>query len=391
MTRDRRGVPTGRLALFAIAALLAGCATPTRKPALSVAPPLPAAIPAKPDIRAVAMPPLDANGAASALATFRRSCPSLLRRTDRSGLTQPGDWDRVCTAATNASDATAFFTANFRAVTLGDGAGRVTGYFEPEIAASPVAAPGYAVPLYRRPLDLVEADLGRFVKDLDGRKLRGRVERGQFVPYADRAAIMGGALAGQGLELAWAADPYEAFFLEIQGSGRLRYPDGRIVRIGYDTQNGRDYVAIGRVLIDQGRLAPGTATMDSIIGWLRANPAQAPAVLAANPGVVFFREIKGDCPVGAMGVALTSQVSVAADPAFVPLGAPIWVTTQLPGGVSLAALMVAQDTGGAIKGANRLDLFRGSGTTARAEAGALAAAAHIVVLLPKAAAARLVR
>ncbi len=363
---------------------LAACATTGRNPA-------PAAPPSPPQTAVSLARPGGSIGPASpgALAAFRRSCPTLLRRDDRSGLTRRGDWDVPCAAAATATDAPAFFAAQFAPVVLSDGNGRVTGYFEPEIAASLTAAPGYPVPLYRRPPDLVEADLGRFAVDLKGRKLRGRVEGGQMVPYADRAAIMGGALTGKGLELAWAADPYEAFFLEIQGSGRLRLPDGRVVRIGYDSQNGHDYVAIGKVLVDQGKLVRGTATMHSIIGWLRANPAEAPAILAANPSTVFFRRIDGDGPIGAIGVALTPQVSAAADPAFVPLGAPVWVETLLPGGVPLAALMVAQDTGGAIKGINRLDLFRGAGPQARAEAGALAAAAKIVLLLPRAAAARL--
>ena len=245
------------------------------------------------------------------------------------------------------------------------------------------------MPLYRRPPDLVEADLGQFSADLKGRKLRGRIEGKALVPYPDRAAIMAGALAGKGLELAWAADPFEAFFLEIQGSGRLRLADGSIMRIGYETQNGRDYVAIGKVLLDRGDLPRGGVSMESILAWLRANPAKAPALLAANPSTVFFREITGDGPIGAMGIAVTPQVSVAADPMFIPLGAPLLVTTTLPGNIPLTALMIAQDTGGAIKGANRIDLFRGAGESARAEAGAQSAPAQILVLIPAAAAARL--
>jgi membrane-bound lytic murein transglycosylase A len=303
---------------------------------------------------------------AAALAAFRKSCPSLQKRADRSGLTQPGDWAGACAAAAQASDPQAFFRDNFRAVAISGGEGFATGYYEPEIVGSRSPAPGYSTPLYKRPPDLVEADLGLFTSDLDGRKLRGRVIDNAFVPYPDRAAIMAGALAGKGLELAWAADPYEAFFLEIQGSGRLRLPDGSIMRIGYASQNGRRYVAIGKVLIDQGRLPKGGANMDAILGWLRSHPAEAPAILAANPSVVFFRELTGDGPIGAMGVAVTPNVSVAADPAFIPLGAPLLVETTLPGGAPLNALMVAQDTGGAIKGPNRIDLFRGSGDKARA-------------------------
>ncbi len=335
-----------------------------------------------------------AGTAPAALAAFVKSCRSLRSRDDRSGLTRPGDWDTVCAAAATARDAAAFFAANFTAIAVGDAAkGFATGYYEPEIAGSRFKAPGYDVPLYRRPPDLIEANLGKFAADLKGRKLRGLIDGTALVPYADRGAIMAGALAGKNLELAWAADPFDAFFLEIQGSGRLRLPDGSVMRIGYASQNGRDYVAIGRVLLDRGELQKGKVSMDSILGWLRTHPAEAPALLAANPSVVFFRELTGakvdEGPIGAMGVAVTPQVSVAADPAFIPLGAPLFVETTLPGNRPLAALLVAQDTGGAIKGPNRIDLFRGAGDAARAEAGAQSATARVLVLLPNAAAARL--
>lgn len=291
-------------------------------------------------------------------------------------------------AATD-QDAAAFFTSQFTPVVVGTAPGFATGYFEPEIAGSRVAAPGYATPFYRRPPDLIEADLGQFADDLQGRTLRGRIVSGKIVPYPSRGDIMGGALAGKGLELAFAADPFEAFFLEIQGSGRLRLPDGGVMRIGYDSQNGRAYVAIGKVLREAGELPAGGVNMASILAWLRANPDKALGVLASNPSVVFFREIIGDGPIGAMGIAVTPRISVAADPAFIPLGAPLRVTTTLPGNRPLNAVMVAQDSGGAIKGANRIDLFMGAGAEARADAGAQAANADVAILLPNAAAARL--
>ena len=377
---------------LALALLISACATPQGGP---IAPPV-APPPAKAPTRAADLPIVpaastQADGADLALAAFRRSCPALLRRDDRSGLTTAADWQAVCAAATTATDASAFFAREFTAIAIGTppGAGFTTGYFEPEIAGSRTPAVGFAVPLYRRPADLIEVDLGDFAADLKGRKLRGKIEGSRLKPYPTRRQIMAGALAGKGLELAWAADPYEAFFLEIQGSGRLRLPDGSIMRIGYDSQNGHDYVAIGKVLRDKGELPKGGVSMDSIIGWLRANPTKAPDVLAANPSVVFFREITGDGPIGALGVPVTPRVSVAADPAFIPLGAPVRVITRLSGDRPLTALMVAQDTGGAIKGANRIDLFMGAGDQARADAGAQAAAADIAVLLPRAAAARL--
>jgi membrane-bound lytic murein transglycosylase A len=373
------------LARIALVLAASGCA-----PQLAQAPPrtAPVAAPSSRQTTAAALgvaptsfiPPANA---AAALAAFRKSCPALRQREDRSGLTQPGDWDAACAAADTATDAARFFTDYFTAVTIAAGSGFATGYFEPEIAGSRTPDPLFPVPIYRRPPDLVEVDLGAFVADLKGRKLRGRVAGTALVPYHDRAAIMAGALAERELELAWAADPYEAFFLEIQGSGRLRLPDGSVMRIGYASQNGRDYVPIGRVLVERGELPKGGASMPAILAWLRANPGKAPALLAANPSTIFFRETTGtrpgDGPIGAMGVPVTPNVSVAADPAFIPLGAPLFVETALPGATPLAALMIAQDTGGAIKGANRIDLFRSSA----AEAGGLAAAARVVILLPR--------
>ncbi|WP_353216696.1 murein transglycosylase A [Sandarakinorhabdus sp.] len=338
-----------------------------------------AALPALPD-------------AAAALAAFRLSCPVVLRRDDLSGLTLAGDWQAACAAAalTAPDAAAAFFQQQFAAITIAAGSGFATGYYEPEIAASLTRQPGYEVPIYRRPADLIDVPLGDFAASLKGRTVRGRVVGNRLVPYHARIDISGGALAGRGLELAWAADPYEVFFLEIQGSGRLRLTGGDILRIGYDGQNGRDYLAIGRLLIEQGRLQRGKAGMAEILGWLRSHPDDAAAVLNANGSKIFFRLLTGDGPIGALNVPVTPRVSVAADPAFVPLGAPLLVDTVLTRtGEPFVALMVAQDTGGAIKGANRIDLFLGAGPDAAAIAGAQAAPAQLIVLIPASAANRL--
>lgn len=367
---------------------LAGCAGGP-KPASNV-PPTVAQRPAVPLDRHVGFAEADL---APALAAFRRSCPALVRRVDASGLTQTGDWAAICAAAATASDARAFFTTALVPVTVGDGQGLNTGYFEPELAGSRDRGPGFAVPFYRRPPDLSEIDLGDFTPDLAGKKLRGRVAGGRFVPYYDRAAIEDGALAGRGLELAWAADPYEAFFLEIQGSGRLRLPDGSVMRIGYAGQNGRGYTAIGKLLRDRGVFRPGEATMDSIIGWMRAHPDDGRALMRENRSYVFFRELKTAPdlgPDGAMGVPLTPEVSVAADPKTLPLGSPVWLDTVV-GGQPFRRMMVAQDTGGAIKGPNRLDIFWGAGDRARSIAGSLTSTGTATVLLPPAAAERLRR
>lgn len=331
---------------------------------------------------------LSAANARAALAAFRISCPSVQRRADTSGLTQNGDWAAPCGAAASWADdnAIAFFDQYFASVQVGDGKAFVTGYYEPEIAASRTRMPGYQVPIYRRPPDLVDVDLGQFSPELKGRKIRGRVEGSNFVPYPDRAAIVAGALAGRGLELAFAADEPEFFFLQIQGSGRLRLPDGSVMRIGYDSQNGRDYVGIGKLLRDRGELGPGQTSMQGILDYLRADPVRGAAVMNENPSWVFFREITGPGPLGALGVPVTGRASVAADPKYVPLGAPVFLSLDRaePNG-----LWVAQDTGGAIKGSNRFDSFWGAGADARAIAGGMSGRGSALILLPRASVARL--
>ena len=329
-----------------------------------------------------------AEQAAAALAAFRISCPSVQRRADASGLTQNADWTESCAAAASwaDSDAAAFFARYFGTVQIGTGAAFVTGYYEPEIAASRTRQPGYDVPIYRRPADLVDADLGQFADDLKGRRIRGRVDGSSFVPYYDRVAIESGALEGRGLELAWAADAAELFFLQVQGSGRLRLPDGGVMRIGYDGQNGRSYVGIGKLLLDRGELQRGQASMQGILDYLRADPVRGAAVMNENPSWVFFRELTGPGPIGALGVPVTGRVSVAADPKYVPLGAPVFLSLDRaePNG-----LWIAQDTGGAIKGANRFDSFWGAGEEARAIAGGMLARGTALLLLPRASIARL--
>lgn len=320
--------------------------------------------------------------ALEALAAFRLSCKSVSRRTDTSGLSNPGDWVAVCAQANvvQPGQAAAFFQTAFDWVRIGDGKAFATGYFEPEIAASPVPAPGYSVPIYVKPPDLTRCTLP------DGRTGRGRIdENGQCVLYFSRAEIEGGALAGKGLELAWAADPVELFFLQIQGSGRLRYPDGTIVRIGYADQNGRDYVAVGRLLKERGLLAPGGTSMQSIVAWMHQYPDQARALMQENLSYVFFKALTGPGPLGALGVPVSPRASVASDPKFIPLGAPVFLTLDRP---EASGIWVAQDTGGAIKGANRVDTFWGAGETARHIAGGMSAKGQALVLIPRGAAAR---
>ena len=315
----------------------------------------------------------------AALTAFRTSCPGLMRRNDQSGLTRGQDWSSACAAAASwpLDSAADFFARYFEAVQVGDGKAFATGYFEPEIAASRARGGVYQTPIYRRPPDLVQVDLGQFTDSLKGKTIRGRVDGRSLVPYADRASIETGALAGRGLEIAWAADPVELFFLQVQGSGRLRLPDGSIMRIGYDDQNGRDYTGIGKLMKDRGLIQAGS--MQDIVAWLRANPEQGRAIMNENRSYVFFRELTGAGPVGAMGVAVTSEATVAADPRYVPLGAPVVLSLDR---AEPEGLWIAQDTGGAIKGPNRFDTFWGAGERARAIAGGMSARGSALLLLP---------
>ena len=344
-----------------------------------------AGVVAGPDIASL---PLTAEMASRALTAFRLSCAGVQRRTDSSGLTQGADWKPACDAAktTGNGDALRFFQTQFETVQIGDGKAFATGYYEPEIAGSRTRQSGYDTPVYARPTDLIEVDLSQFNPDLKGKKVRGRVDGTALVPYFDRAQIDGGAIAGRGLEIAWAADPVELFFLEVQGSGRLRLPDGGVMRIGYASQNGRDYTGIGKLMKDRGLLGPGQTSMQGIMAWLRAHPDEGRAIMQENRSYVFFCELTGPGPLGAMGVAVTGLTSVAADPRFIPLGAPVFLSMDR---TDANGLWVAQDTGGAIRGANRVDTFWGAGEAARATAGGMSARGTAFLLLPRGVLARL--
>ncbi len=325
---------------------------------------------------------LSAEHATRALAAFRISCSHVSRRPDRSGLTQPADWTAICAEAATLAPAYApgFFYHRFDWVRVGTGRAFATGYYEPELAGSRVRAPGYEVPIYRTPPDLIRCTRP------DGGTGRGRIDprTGQCVLYHTRAEIEDGALAGRGLELAWAADPIDLFFLQIQGSGRLKLPDGGVMRLGYDNQNGREYVAIGRRLREREILPEGGARMQDIVAWMRANPEQGRALMRENLSYVFFKELSGP-PLGSLGLPVSDRATVAVDPLFVPYGAPVYLTLDR---AEANGLWVAQDTGGAIKGANRFDTFWGAGQQATEIAGGMSASGEALILLPKGVAAR---
>jgi len=378
-------------------ALLAACAPRPQVP--SIPPKAPSQVPSQP-LPPTPVPPPPANAvaagvalaqprmlpetdAADALRAFILSCPSLVRRTDKSGLTQTADWQPLCAEARTvpAGAAAAFFRDRFDWARVGDGKAFATGYYEPEIAGSRTHVAGFDVPIYRTPPDLVRC------AKADGTTGRGRIdETGTCVLYYTRSEIEDGALANKGLELAWAADPIDLFFVEIQGSGRLKAPDGSIIRIGYDNQNGRDYVAVGRLLRDRGILPSGGITRDVIVAWMRAQPDGGKALMRENPSYIFFKELTGPGPIGAMNIAVTPQVTVAADPMFVPLGAPVFIDMDRN---ETDGLWVAQDTGGAIKGANRFDTFWGAGAVAERMAGGMSASGTALILLPRGSIARI--
>lgn len=332
--------------------------------------------------------PITQESAERGLAAFRLSCSSLQRRTDSTGLTRGTDWADSCRAAANwpARDARAFFVRYFETVQVGDGKAFATGYYEPEIHGCRERRPGCDVPIYGVPTDLIDVDLGLFSDDLKGKKIRGRVEGKNFVPYYDRTAIEEGRLQGRAPVIAYANDPVEIFFLQVQGSGRLRLPDGGVMRIGYAGQNGRDYTGIGKLMRDRGLLGPGQASMQGIMGYLRAHPEEGRAIMRENKSFVFFKELTGAGPLGAMGLPVTGWTSAAVDPKFVPLGAPAFLSMDR---TDATGLWVAQDTGGAIKGANRFDTFWGAGDDARAIAGGMSARGTAWLLLPKGVLARL--
>jgi membrane-bound lytic murein transglycosylase A len=366
---------------------------PTPAPAPAPRPAAPAPTPVRPTAETAlqlggrrgpesfALAPAEAERAYRA---FRISCPSLLTRADSSGLTRGEDWRQACEplpAEASPSAFVEFFQTRFELVEVGDGAAFATGYYEPEIPGCRTRRPGCAVPVYAKPADLLEAD------PATGARGRGRVgENGQYVLYYERGEIEDGALDGRGLEIAWAADPVDLFFLQIQGSGRLRLPDGGVMRIGYAGQNGREYLAIGRLLRERGILH-SPITMQAIRDWLRANPDAGRALMRENRSYVFFQELTGPGPLGALGRPVTARATVAADPRFVPLGAPVLLTGM--DNSQANGLWVAQDTGGAIRGANRFDTFWGAGSEAAVTAGGMSARGRAYLLLPRGAVERI--
>ena len=370
-----------RATISGIAAALVVTALTACGPA---APPPPKPPPAAPQARFEArtfaqLPGWAGDPLSEALTAFVRSCAALGRRKASEPAVAPaagplpiapaaddGAWAAVCgeaqTLPVDDGAARAFFEKRFRVWQITDNGaaeGLFTGYYEPSLRGCRAPRPGCRVPLYRPPPPT-------------------------SAPLPSRAEIEAGALAGRGLELLWLADPIDAFFLHIQGSGRVIFDDGTSERVGYAGKNGHPYFAIGRELVRRGVLAQPDVSMQSIRGWLAAHPAEAPAVMALNASYVFFQRNHRDGPVGTQGVVLTPERSLAVDPAHIPLGLPLFLDASDPlaPGLPLRRLVIAQDTGGAIKGVVRGDLFWGAGARAEAAAGMMKARGRLYVLLP---------
>ena len=304
-------------------------------------------------------------------------------------------WREVCAAAESIKEpdretARRFFELHLTPfqLTNADGGeeGLVTGYYEPLLKGSRKRSARYRFPVFGVPDDMLVLDLTEVYPELKGMRLRGRLDGRRIVPYYDRAQIEQGRGALTGKEIVWVEDVIELFFLQIQGSGRVQLEDGSTLRVGYADQNGHPYRSVGRWLVDRGELPLEKASLQGIQTWARQNPARLTEMLNHNASYVFFRELPADLagPLGAMGIPITARRSVAIDPRFVPLGAPVYIATTWPNTTKpLNRLALAQDTGGAIRGAIRADYFWGFGAEAAREAGRMRQPLRMWVLLPK--------
>jgi membrane-bound lytic murein transglycosylase A len=387
-----------RALCLAFAATLAACTTaPPVKPPAEVA--RPGTLPAVYQPASFAeLPGWTADRADLAWPALLVGCRKLVAAPASAALWQP-----VCDAASaagavDAASTRAFFEAHFTVwkITAADGSdsGLVTGYYEPLLQGARAPTADDRTPLYAPPDDLLTVELASLYPELAGKRVRARIDGRKVVPYWTRADIEAGRAPLDDKVLVWVGDPVDAFFLEIQGSGRVRLDDGSVLRVGYADQNGQPFRSIARVLIDRGELGADGASMQAIRAWGRAHPDKLPALLDENPSYVFFRIVEPpaagtleaaiDGPIGALGVPLARERTIAVDPRAIPLGAPVYLATTRPlSNEPLQHLVLAQDTGGAIRGAIRADYFWGFGADAAREAGRMKQPARMWILWPK--------
>ncbi len=390
------------IVLLAISAVL----LPSTRMAQAASPVLPALFPQAvlEPVTFAAISGWSTDTVAPAFTTFRRSCAMMARRGDGASPPRPvfTALRATCRRALRLPQhprehaARAFFQREFvpyRIAPLEQPQGFLTGYYEPEVEGSRVATAAYATPLYRRPPDLIlEAPPTDGAPANKGKAFR-REPDGLLTPYPDRAAIEDGALAGKGLEVAWIKDPADAFFAHIQGSVRVRLPDGAVLRLNYDGHNGQGYTPIGRLLIERNLVPREKMSMDAIRAYIAAHPEEGRALMRQNKSYVFFREATElgpeDGAVGAQGVPLTAVRSIAVDRNIHVYGTPFFIAADLPTGRAgevepFRHLTIAQDTGSAIIGPARADIFFGAGTEAGAVAGRIQHPGAFVILLPRA-------
>jgi membrane-bound lytic murein transglycosylase A len=386
----------------ALLCLVAGCATV--RPTTVALPPV--AAPAVPSLPATyrqvafsALPGWNDDRLQDVWPAFQVGCSALMKPASATrAIFESACADANALDPRDAAAIRAFFETHFSAYEVaaagGSTVGMVTGYYEPLLAGGRAPTARFAIPLYSAPDDLLTVDLTGLYPELKDKRLRGRVDGRKVVPYWTRAEIEGGKAPVADKVLVYVEDPVEAFFLEIQGSGRVALADGSIVRVGYADQNGHPYRSIGRVLVDRGEITLDRASMQGIREWGRQHPAELPALLDENPSYVFFREVpppvpgsleaKIDGPFGTLGVPLLAGRAIAVDTRSIPLGAPVYLATTYPLSTRpLERLTMAQDTGGAIRGAVRADFFWGFGDDAAREAGRMKQDGRMWLLWPK--------
>ena len=404
-----------RVAAAAALLIVAGCATaprepgpppPIARPPVAAPPPVAAAPspPAAPSLPAKyvpvawsALPGWSEDRVAEIWPAFRVGCAALLASAATRDLWRAPCADASAVVATDRNAVRAFFERHFSPyqVTAADGrdTGTITGYYEPLLAGSRTRSPRHRVPLYAAPDDLLTIDLAELYPELKDKRLRGRVEGRRVIPYWPRTDIENGKAPVTGKELVYVEDPVEAFFLQIQGSGRVRLAEGGMMRVGYADQNGHPFRSIGRLLVERGELPLEKASMQGIKDWGRRNPDKLLPLLDENPSYVFFREVPAalpgtpeaeiDGPIGTLGVPLLRERTLAVDPRSIPLGAPVFLATTQPLSTRpLQRLMLAQDTGGAIRGAVRADYFWGFGDEAGRQAGRMKQDGRMWLLWP---------
>jgi peptidoglycan lytic transglycosylase A len=386
-----------KVAWATVGALCAACSTlPQSVP--EVAPPRAATTePARALLRPVAfqeLPGWPDDTLAEAWPAFSAGCAALLAQAATAKI-----WHEPCAAATtidphDAQAVRAFFEGHFTAYQAlapdGQESGLATGYYEPLLNGGRVRSERNRYPLYAPPDDLLTIDLAELYPELKDRRLRGRVDGKRVVPYWPRADIEAGRAPLDDKALVFVDDPVEAFFLQIQGSGRVQLVEGGVMRLGYADQNGQPFRSVASVLINRGELSADGASMQAIKQWARQHADALPALLDENPSYVFFRELTPDStaaidgPIGALGVPLAAGRAIAVDPRSIPLGAPVYLATTWPLSTRpLQRLVLAQDTGGAIRGPLRVDFFWGFGEEAAREAGRMKQAARLWLLWPK--------